>query len=97
MGTTKQAKLKKLREKYGDNHALYHFEFKGRYGTVGTVPANDLKTAWRRLCNDLDSLGHVWLLNTLTKAKEKKKLKKLIKVSVIPLEKPAIYIPASPP
>jgi hypothetical protein len=102
MGTKKQAKIEKARKKYGDCHHLYIFEWKDRpaakvSGTIGSVPANDLKTAVKRLLKDLDRLDHRWHARLIRGLIKNKKLSKYVGVTKIELKKPVVYIPAEVP
>lgn len=93
-GTKKQRQLAKLPK---DNKYLYCFEFKGSIGHIGCAPANDLKTAFIRVCKDQKRLRHLWIVEVMLKLRKNKKLGKYVTVHRMELEKPVAWVPAKPP
>lgn len=89
-------KQQKLAQYPKDNYYLYCFEWKA-WGHLGCAPANDLKTAFIRVCKDQKRLKSLWQVDLLLRLRKKKLLSKYVTVSRSKLEKPVAWIPAQPP
>lgn len=96
MSTKKEKDFAYYREKYGEQHYMFTFEWKaGDDRHIANIPANSVKEAFPRVLVLLKHFRQDVNYKRLNKAKEKGLLNKLLIVKKRKLESPTIYMPPS--